>query len=90
MSPPQSSGINPPIVEPIEIPIQIADRMCVDTTAPEYVHARKPPVRAWPPIVWQSGDSLPGPVLARRARDWVSYPEVLKRPHSRRPIAWSP
>jgi len=27
MSPPQSSGISPPIVDPIKIPIQIADRM---------------------------------------------------------------
>jgi hypothetical protein len=32
MSPPQSAGINPPIVEPTKIQIQIADRMCVDTT----------------------------------------------------------
>jgi hypothetical protein len=32
MSPPQSAGINPPIVEQTKIHIQIAERMGVDTT----------------------------------------------------------
>jgi hypothetical protein len=34
MSSPQSRGINPPIVDPIKIPIQIGDRMVQDTIDP--------------------------------------------------------
>jgi hypothetical protein len=34
MSSPQSRGISPPIVDPIKIHIQIADRMVQDTTDP--------------------------------------------------------
>ena len=41
-------------------------------------------------IVWHPGDLLPGSALARRARPWVRYPEVLVEPNSRRPKAWSP
>jgi hypothetical protein len=52
--------------------------------------ALKPPLRAWLPIVSQRGDLLQGPALARRARPWVWFPEVLTPQRSCRPRAWSP
>ena len=79
MSAPQSSGINPPTVEPIKIPSQIVDRMGADTrprTGPRAKAARG---------AWQNGR------LAKKARHSRRAPSlgrnaVVRRHHNLRPI----
>jgi hypothetical protein len=79
MSAPQSSGINPPTVEPIKIPSQIVDRMGADTrprTGPRAKAAR---------------GALQNGRLAKKARHSRRAPSlgrnaVVRRHHNLRPI----